>query len=118
MWDLMTFYRYVDYLLKERKNLEEKLKTMSKAEMIRFGRQLIATYQQSLKGFDEWFTNYGIMEKMEPELVRDIVLNLMNIGFELLRYDRDVTMMWLEREQKELKRKKEEEERKRQTSII
>ncbi|MCD6444923.1 DUF2153 family protein [Candidatus Bathyarchaeota archaeon] len=114
----MTFYRYVDYLLKERKNLEEKLKTMSKAEMIRFGRQLIATYQQSLKGFDEWFTNYGIMEKMEPELVRDIVLNLMNIGFELLRYDRDVTMMWLEREQKELKRKKEEEERKRQTSII
>ncbi|RJS74191.1 DUF2153 domain-containing protein, partial [Candidatus Bathyarchaeota archaeon] len=116
MWDLMTFYRYVDYLLKERKNLEEKLKTMSKAEMIRFGRQLIATYQQSLKGFDEWFTNYGIMEKMEPELVRDIVLNLMNIGFELLRYDRDVTMMWLEREQKELKRKKEEEERKRQTS--
>lgn len=113
----MTFYRYIDYLLKERENLEEKLKTMSKAEAIRFGRELIAIYQQSLKGFDEWFTNYGIMEKMEPELVRSIVLNLMNIGFELLKYDRDVTMMWLEREQKELKRKKEEEEKK-QTSII
>lgn len=114
----MTFYRYVDYLLRERKNLEDKLKTMDKAKMIRFGRQLIATYQQSLKGFDEWFTNYGIMEKMDTELVRDIVLNLMNIGFELLKYDRDITMMWLERERKEFKRKKEEEERRRQTSII
>ncbi|MEM1569303.1 MAG: DUF2153 family protein [Candidatus Bathyarchaeia archaeon] len=114
----MSFYRYIDYLLKEKKNLEEKLKTLDKAEVIRFGRQLIATYQQSLQGFDEWFTNYGIMEKMEPELVREIVTNLMNIGFELLKYDRDITMMWLEREQKEMKRKKEEEEKKKQTSII
>ncbi|MEM2848878.1 MAG: DUF2153 family protein [Candidatus Bathyarchaeia archaeon] len=114
----MSFYRYVDYLLKERKNLEEKIKTLDKAEVIRFGRQLIATYQQSLQGFDEWFTNYGIMEKMEPELVREIVTNLMSIGFELLKYDRDITMMWLEREQKEMKRKKEEEEKKKQTSII
>jgi len=114
----MSFYRYIDYLLRERKNIEEKLKTLDKAEVIKFGRQLIATYQQSLQGFDEWFTNYGIMEKMEPELVREIVINLMNIGFELLKYDRDVTMMWLEREQKEMKRKKEEEEKKKQTSII
>jgi|YelNatPaOPRAMG01_1025707.scaffolds.fasta_scaffold16117_2 hypothetical protein len=114
----MSFYRYIDYLLRERKNIEEKLKTLDKAEVIKFGRQLIATYQQSLQGFDEWFTNYGIMEKMEPELVREIVLNLMNIGFELLKYDRDITMMWLEREQKEMKRKKEEEEKKKQTSII
>ncbi len=113
----MSFYRYIDYLLRERKNIEEKLKTLDKAEVIKFGRQLIATYQQSLQGFDEWFTNYGIMEKMEPELVREIVINLMNIGFELLKYDRDITMMWLEREQKEMKRKKEEEEKK-QTSII
>lgn len=114
----MSFYRYIDYLLREKKNLEEKLKTLDKAEIIKFGRQLIATYQQSLQGFDEWFTNYGIMEKMETELVREIVLNLMNIGFELLKYDRDITMMWLEREQKEMKRKKEEEEKKKQTSII
>jgi len=97
----LSYLQYIDFLLKERKDIEEKIKTMNKAEMVQFGRQLIATYLHSLKGFDDWFTTFYIMEKMEPELIREIIRNLIEIGFKLLEYDRDVTHMWYEREAKE-----------------
>jgi len=114
----MSFYQYVDFLLRERKNLEEKLGSMNKAEMIRFGRQLIATYEQSLKGFDDWFTNFYIMEKMDPKMIRDMLSNLIRIGFQLLQYDRDVTKTWYDLEEREKRQEAEAEMKKKSASSI
>lgn len=114
----MSFYQYVDFLLREKRNVEEKLESMNKAEMIRFGRQLIATYEQSLKGFDDWFTNFYIMDKMEPKMVRDMVTNLIRIGFQLLEYDRDVTRTWYDMEEKEKRQEAETEMKRKSASSI
>ncbi len=114
----MSFYQYVDFLLKERKNLEEKIESMNKAEMIRFGRQLLATYEQSLKGFDDWFTNFYIMDKMEPKMIREMLKNLVRVGFQLLQYDREVTKTWYEMEEQQKKQEAEAEMKKKAASSI
>ncbi len=111
----MAFYQYVEFLLKERKSLEDKLETMDKAELIRFGRQLLATYEQSLRGFEQWFTDFTVMERMDPEMVRDIAKNLIRVGFALLQYDIDVTRTWNKIEEA-LKKRKEEEDLKKKTA--
>jgi hypothetical protein len=112
----MSFYQYIDYLLKERKNLEDKVKYMSKAELVQLGRQLLATYRQSLKGFDEWFTNFYVMDKMDIDMLKDVVLNLMRIGFQLLEYDRYITWLWYEKEEAE--RRKMLEDKGNRTHIV
>jgi len=112
----MSFYQYIDYLLKERKNLEDKVKHMSKAELIQLGRQLLATYRQSLKGFDEWFTNFYVMDKMDIDMLKDVILNLMRIGFQLLEYDRYITWLWYEKEEAE--RRKMLEDKGNRTHIV
>ncbi|MBS7610540.1 DUF2153 family protein [Candidatus Bathyarchaeota archaeon] len=113
-----AFYRYIEYLLREQKNLEEKVNTMSKAELVSLGRSLVATYEESLRGFDGWFTNFYIMDKMEEETLKDIVRNLISIGFQLLKYDRDITKAWYEMEMSEKKRMAEEEAKKKTASSI
>ncbi|MEM2904245.1 MAG: DUF2153 family protein [Candidatus Bathyarchaeia archaeon] len=114
----MSFYQYVDFLLRERKSIEEKLNSMNKAEMIRFGRQLLATYEQSLKGFDDWFTNFYIMDKMDQNMIKEMIKNLINVGFQLLEYDRDVTKRWYDLEEREKRQQAEAEMKKKSASSI
>jgi len=94
------------------------LEKMGKAELVAFDRQLIEACQQSLKGFDAWFTDFSIMEKMDSELVRDIAKNLLRIGFSLLEYDRDVTKLWHDKQIVELQKKVEDESKKRGNDIL
>jgi len=85
------------------------MKRMSKAELVALCRQLIGACQQSLRGFDAWFTNFSIMEKMDDQMVRDKAGNLLHIGFGLLEYDRDITKLWYDRESVERQKKAEAE---------
>lgn len=94
------------------------MEKMGKAELVAFDRQLIEACQQSLKGFDAWFTDFSIMEKMDSELVRDIAKNLLRIGFSLLEYDRDVTKLWHDKQIVELQKKVEDESKKRGNDIL
>ena len=115
---MASWVQYLNFLIQERKNIEEKLEKMGKAELVAFDRQLIEACQQSLKGFDAWFTDFSIMEKMDNELVRDIAKNLLRIGFSLLEYDRDVTKLWHDKQIVELQKKVEDESKKRGNDIL
>ena len=106
---MASWVQYIDYILQTRGNIEERMKLMGKAELVAFCRQLIGACQQSLRGFDAWFTDFSIMEKMDDQMVRDIAGNLLRIGFGLLEYDRDVTKLWHDRESVERQKKAEAE---------
>jgi hypothetical protein len=113
-----SWLQYISFLLKEKKNIEDRLEKMSKAEMVALNRQLIGACQQSLKGFDAWFTDYYIMEKMDAEMVRDITKSLLRIGFDLLEYDRDITKLWYDMELNDLQKKMEAEAKKRNEGLL
>ena len=115
---MASWVQYLNFLIQERKNIEEKLEKMGKAELVAFDRQLIEACQQSLKGFDAWFTDFSIMEKMDNELVRDIAKNLLRIGFSLLEYDRDVTKLWHDKQIVEWQKKVEDESKKSGNDIL
>jgi len=106
---MTSWVQYIDYILQTRGNIEERMKLMSKAELIAFCRQLIGACQQSLRGFDAWFMDFTIMEKMDDQMVRDIAGNLLRIGFGLLEYDRDIMKLWHDRESVERLKKAEVE---------
>jgi hypothetical protein len=113
-----SWIQYIGLLLKERKNIEDRLDRMSKAEMVALNRQLVGACLQSLKGFDAWFTDYYIMEKMDTEMIRDITRSLIRIGFELLEYDKNITKMWQERELNDLQKKMEAEAKRKSEGLL
>jgi hypothetical protein len=115
---MSSWVQYINFLLQERKNIEQKLDKMGKAELVAFDRQIIEACQQSLKGFDAWFTDFSIMEKMDRELVREIAKNLLRIGFSLLEYDRDVTKLWQDTQLVEWQKKAEAESKKGGNDIL
>jgi len=115
---MASWVQYINFLLQERKSIEEKLERMGKAELVGFDRQLIEACQQSLKGFDSWFTDFSIMEKMDTELVRDIAKNLLRIGFALLEYDRDVTKLWHDKQVVEWQKLMDAESKKRGHDVL
>jgi len=115
---MASWVQYINFLLQERKSIEEKLEKMGKAELVGFDRQLIEACQQSLRGFDMWFTDFSIMEKMDTELVRDIAKNLLRIGFSLLEYDRDVTKLWHDKQVVEWQKLLEAESKKRGNDVL
>jgi len=115
---MSSWVQYINFLLQERKSIEEKLDKMVKAELVGFDRQLIEACQQSLKGFDAWFTDFSIMEKMDTELVREIAKNLLRIGFSLLEYDRDVTKLWHDKQVVELQKLMDADRKKKGNDIL
>jgi hypothetical protein len=115
---MSSWVQYINFLLQEKENIEGKIDGMTKAELIALSRQLSGACQQSLKGFDAWFTDFAIMEKMEAETVRDIARNLLRIGFGLLEYDRDVTKRWHDKEVLALQGENVAEGKKRSDDIL
>jgi len=115
---MASWVQYINFLLQERKSIEAKLDKMGKAELVGFDRQLIEACQQSLKGFDGWFTDFSIMERMDTELVRDIAKNLLRIGFSLLEYDRDVTKLWHDKQMVEWQKLMDAESKKKGNDVL